>query len=171
MYFGIFPEDHKDRTEAEANGQRVWGGSYFPQSLLCPTTREQTHKGRGGTVAPSPGKMHKATSTHTHTHTGKTPPHIRGWAITEKQSTVDSRGWERKQQGPTVDRQVAPSCPIPTLPPKSNEYPSSLAILLWPPAPSHCWGQKEKRYRAGAEVHPQPVPHARWSVPCLKWKG
>lgn len=49
--------------------------------------------------------------------------------------------------------------------------PLCLAILLWPPAPSRCWGQKEKRYRAGAEVHPQPVPHARWSVPCLKWKG
>lgn len=143
------------------------GGSYFPHSLRCPTTREQTHKGRGGTVAPSPGKTHKATPTHTHTHTGKTPPHVRGWAITEKQSTVDSRGRGGKQQGPTVDRQLAPSCPIPALSPKSNEYPSS--VFGHSPMASSSFlllGTKRKRVQSrGLKSIPQPCPSCQMACP------
>lgn len=117
MYFGIFPEDR--------GGGRARGGRcpYFPH-ILCPTTKEQTLKRRGDTVAPSPGRMHKATPTHT--QTGPLPTPGAGPSQRSRESTVDSRGRGRKQQGPSVDRQLAPSCPIPALSPKSTEYPSSL---------------------------------------------
>lgn len=145
MYFGIFPEDRKDRREAEAEGQRVWGESYFPHSLLCLTTREQTHKGRGGTVAPSPGEMHKATSTHTQVR----PLPMAGVGPSQRSRALWIQGAGKEATRSHCGQAVGPFLSHPCSVPKSNDHPSSLAILLWPPALSCCWGQKEKGYRAG----------------------
>lgn len=163
----FFQRPERTESEAEAEGQRVWGRPYFPHALLCPTTREQTRKGRGGTVAPSPGKMHKATPTHTQM---RPHPH---WGLGHHREAehCGSKEQGRKQRGPTVDRQLAPSCPIPALAPKSTEYPSSL--LGHSPLASSFFlllGTKRKGTEQETEVHPSaPVPHARWSVPCPKW--